>query len=91
MHVRRLLLEQCPVALEVSRIAGEVFLWAELYGVDEYACHDYIGKLPRSSYKRQMAFVQIAHGGDKAYLFPFFPEGVGDFLHLFDSAMIFMA
>ena len=54
------------VGVEGARIAGEVFVGAELGGVDEDADGDESARFARGANQRGMARVQRAHGGDKA-------------------------
>jgi hypothetical protein len=60
------LLQQRQVAVNVARISSQIFVGAKLGGVNEDAdCH--AGAfLPGTLHQREMAGVQIAHGGHQA-------------------------
>ena len=58
-------LGELPVARQVARIPGEVFVRAELERIDENADHDTIRELTRAVHESQMAFVEISHSGNE--------------------------
>src|SRR5258706_14803176 len=51
---------------KVPRVAREILVGAELQRVDEDADDDSVSELPRAVHEAQMAFVEIAHGGNEA-------------------------
>lgn len=54
------------VALHVAGVGGEVFVRGELGGVDVDAGHEGVGPLPGDAHEAEVAFVEVAHGGDEA-------------------------
>ncbi|MET3907846.1 hypothetical protein ABID59_002187 [Bradyrhizobium sp. S3.3.6] len=52
---------QLLISREVARVDAEVFIWAELGGIDENAYDCDIALHLACSDKRQMAIVQITH------------------------------
>jgi len=54
------------VARQVTRIAGEILVRAELQRIDEDAHGHALGELAGAVHEAQMALVQVAHGGNEA-------------------------
>ena len=57
--------EFVEIGLQSTRIAGQIFVGAELQRVDENAHHYALAQLPRLFDQRDMPGVQVAHGGDE--------------------------
>ncbi len=64
-HVHAFLFQFFHVGLEGARVLVEVFVGAELQAVDEDGRDHRIAMLARQSHQRQVALVQVAHGGNK--------------------------
>ena len=82
------------VLLQGARVAVEVFALAELEAVDEYADDDVAGAFFRFAHQGEVAFVQIAHGGDEGNRsggFAPFAQGLDgvDDLHVFVPFRVF--
>ena len=63
-------LGQRPVAIEVARVAAEVFVGPELQRIDEDAHHDHVGPAPGLIHQREVTLVQGAHGRHEADALP---------------------
>ena len=66
-HRHALAFEFVGILLQGARILVEIFALAELQPVDENAHHHVVGALFGFAHQRQMALVQIAHGGHKGH------------------------
>ena len=64
-HIAALFAQFGAVVFKGAGIAGKVFVWQKLQAVDKDAGHQHIAQGLGHLQQVQMAFVQIAHGGQK--------------------------
>ncbi|MCY1237853.1 hypothetical protein D9M72_505650 [compost metagenome] len=92
-HIDALSLQLLDIVLQRARVLVEILVGAELQAVHEDRRHHRVAVLARQAHQRQVAFVQVAHGGNEggavlaAQLVPQLLDGGNDF-HLARCAVV---